>query len=202
MPATPVPLLLLAAGRSSRMRGRDKLAEVVEGEPLLRRIARHCIEAGAEVHVALPDADHPRRRLLEGLSVTPLFLPASAEGMGGTLRAGVAALPPAAQIAVLPADLPELLPDDIRYVLQAPAIAPQALIWRGTSQDGRPGHPVLFDASLRPQFQELRGDEGAAAIVRAQHDRLYLLPLPEERAIRDLDTPEAWAQWRQTSGNG
>ncbi|WP_370162833.1 NTP transferase domain-containing protein, partial [Limimaricola soesokkakensis] len=31
------PLLILAAGRSSRMRGADKLAQEINGVPLLRR---------------------------------------------------------------------------------------------------------------------------------------------------------------------
>jgi len=35
-----VPILILAAGASTRMRGRDKLLELVAGEPLLARVAR------------------------------------------------------------------------------------------------------------------------------------------------------------------
>ncbi|WP_370741664.1 NTP transferase domain-containing protein, partial [Pseudooceanicola lipolyticus] len=34
-----MPILLLAAGQSARMRGRDKLMERVEGRPLIRRQA-------------------------------------------------------------------------------------------------------------------------------------------------------------------
>ena len=39
------PILILAAGQSRRMRGRDKLMEVVEGQPLIRR----------QAEMALPD---------------------------------------------------------------------------------------------------------------------------------------------------
>ena len=60
-----IPILILAAGQSARMRGRDKLAEPVGGVPLLRRQAAMAAEVG-DVCVALPRADHPRAALLDG----------------------------------------------------------------------------------------------------------------------------------------
>ena len=88
------PVLILAAGNSSRMRGADKLLEPVGGQPLLRRVVEAAIAAGLEAWVALPRLDHPRSVALEGLDFHPLVLGGSAEGLGGTLREGVAALPP------------------------------------------------------------------------------------------------------------
>jgi CTP:molybdopterin cytidylyltransferase MocA len=190
------PILIAAAGRSSRMGGADKLALPVDGEPLLRRIARAALAAGGDVHVALPAADHPRAALLAGLPVTRLALPEAAEGLSGTLRAGVAALPECARFMVLLADLPEIGAGDIRAVLDAPAAAAAALIWRGATAAGEPGHPILFDARLRPAFAQLRGDAGGEAVLRAAGGRVHLVPLPGGRARLDLDTPADWAAWR------
>ncbi|GGL65613.1 nucleotidyltransferase family protein [Wenxinia marina] len=193
------PILILAAGLSSRMRGRDKLAETVDGVPLLTRIAGAAVASGEPVHVALPALDHPRARLLDGLDVVRLVLPGSADGMGGTLRDGVKALPEAARLLVLLADLPLIGPDEIAAVLAAPSAAPHALIWRGAAADGTPGHPILFDGSLRPGFARLGGDDGAKAVVAAHRDRTHLVPLPGRAATLDLDTPEAWAAFRSGS---
>ncbi len=41
-----LPILILAAGASTRMRGRDKLMEPVEGRPLIRRQAEMARAAG------------------------------------------------------------------------------------------------------------------------------------------------------------
>jgi molybdenum cofactor cytidylyltransferase len=191
-----VPILILAAGRSARMRGTDKLAELIEGLPLLARIAALARTVSHQVFVALPDPDHPRLALIAGLDVTPLFLAASSEGLSGTLRAGVAALPMCRQFMVLPADLPELTAADLQAVLAAPAAAPHALIWRGSTEDGRPGHPILFDASLRPKFAGITGDGGGEGIVKPLRRQTCLVPLPGQRARLDLDTPEDWAAWR------
>ena len=85
------PLLILAAGASSRMRGDDKLAMTIDGVSLLRRQVIAGIAAGARVHVALRP-DDPRAALLDGLDVARFEIAASAEGMGGiSTRAAVEA---------------------------------------------------------------------------------------------------------------
>jgi molybdenum cofactor cytidylyltransferase len=195
------PILILAAGQSARMRGADKLAEKVAGEPLLGRMTRIACSASRRVFVALPSAGHPRNALIAGLPATLLVLPDAAEGMSGTLRAGVAALPDCQRFMVLLADLPALEAADLDLVLQAPAQIPDALIWRGATADGKPGHPILFDASLRPRFADLSGDGGGESLVRPLKARTHLVHLPGNRARLDLDTPEDWAAWRASGGD-
>ena len=191
------PVIVLAAGQSRRMRGADKLMEDVGGQPLLRRqagIAR-AATTGAVI-VALPPAPHPRHDALAGLDVTTLPVPDAAEGMNASLRAGVAALPPDAPAAmVLLADLPELTTDDLIRVATAfdPAQTPA---WRGTTEDGQPGHPIVFAARLFPQLLALQGDSGGREVVGPLGNAVGLVPLPDQRARLDLDTPEAWAAWR------
>ncbi|MBO9437260.1 nucleotidyltransferase family protein [Sulfitobacter sp. KE29] len=196
MTIAPLPVILLAAGASTRMRGRDKLMEDIGGEPLLRRQARLARGIGP-VTVALPPAPHPRYTALSGLDITPLPIPDAAEGMGASLRRAFAALPldtPAAM--VLLADMPALEARDLARLAAAVDLTGETLIWRATTEDGKPGHPIVFAAALFDQLKQLRGDDGGRAVVRAAADRMQLVPLPGQRARRDLDTPEDWAAWR------
>ncbi|WP_334062002.1 nucleotidyltransferase family protein [Limimaricola cinnabarinus] len=195
------PLLILAAGAASRMRGPDKLALKIDGVPLLRRQAMAAIAAGARVHVALRPGD-PRGALLDGLAVTRLEIAASAEGMGGTLREGVARLPRARRFALMPADLPDLDAAAIARVFDAAAREDGALVWRGASSSGRFGHPVVCDAHLAPRFAMLRGAQGGAAVLAPYKAQTRLVGLPGSIATRDLDTPEDWADWREARGEG
>ena len=190
-----IPILILAAGESRRMRGLDKLAEPVGGQPLLRRIAAEAVRV-APTFVALHHRADERLTLLDGLTVTALSVPEAAEGQSGTLRGAVARLPECDAFLVVLADLPEITGDDMARIIAARQSQPDALIWRGAMPDGRPGHPVLFDASLRPQFADLQGDDGAGAIVRPLRDRTVLLRFADDRARLDLDTPEDWEAYR------
>ena len=196
MTIAPLPVILLAAGASTRMRGRDKLMEDIGGEPLLRRQARLARGIGP-VTVALPPPPHPRYTALSGLDITPLPVPEAAEGMAASLRRAFAALPldtPAAM--VLLADMPALEASDLARLAAAVDLTGETLIWRASTADGKPGHPIIFAAALFDQLKQLRGDDGGRAVVRAAADRMQLVPLPGQRARRDLDTPEDWAAWR------
>src|SRR5690606_14859112 len=136
-----LPVLLLAAGQSARMRGRDKLMETIGGVPLIRRQAQAALAAGLDVFVALAALDHPRAQALDDLPITRHAFTESGEGMGGTLRAGVACLPQADRFMILLADLPEITADDLVQMAQTQS---DHLIWQGADSQGNAGHPVVF----------------------------------------------------------
>lgn len=193
-----MPILLLAAGQSSRMRGIDKLLQEVDGKPLIRRqadIARSVTRG--PVIVALPPGPHPRYEALVGADVVMLPVPDATEGMNASLRTGFAALPTDADAAMLLlGDLPELTRADLARIALAHDPASDTLIWRGTTQSGRPGHPIVFSSKLFGQFSALTGDGGGREVVKAAGSRIAHIPLPGNRARLDLDTPEDWANWR------
>ena len=197
-----IPILILAGGSSSRMGGADKLLEPVGGVPLLRHVVEEALATGHAVSVALPIGAEARRATLVGLEVAVHEIAAAAEGMGGTLREVVHALPRCPAFLVMLADLPELTGGDMASVIAARGTHPEALIWRGATANGKPGHPILFDTALRSEFAELSGDRGAATLVARHSERVHLVRLDGARARTDLDTPEDWAAWRASRPNG
>lgn len=196
------PILILAAGQSSRMRGADKLLQDIDGAPLLAHVVRRAAATGAPVYAALPSPHHPRYDVMRDLPAAVYDIPDATEGMSGTLRGAVARLPPCDAFMLLLADLPEIETTDMNAVFAARLADPDRLIWRGATHDGKAGHPVLFDAKLRPDFADLTGDSGGALIMNANIERTRLVPLPGNRARLDLDTPEDWAAWKTATGRG
>ncbi|SIO19365.1 CTP:molybdopterin cytidylyltransferase MocA [Rhodovulum sp. ES.010] len=195
-----VLILVPAAGASSRMRGRDKLLEPVEGEALLRRQVRAASATGAPVLVTLPKgAGGPRAEVLEGISRLRFLWIDAAEGMAASLRAGAAAARKARAegLMVHLPDMPDLTGADLARLLAAFAVAPETPL-RAGSEDGRPGHPVVFPARLFSRLAEVSGDTGGRAALSGESPRL--VALPGDRALTDLDTPDAWADWRARIG--
>ncbi|MDE3123379.1 MAG: nucleotidyltransferase family protein [Paracoccaceae bacterium] len=198
-----VAILIPAAGFARRMRGADKLMELVAGQPVLRHIARAACDVAQTVIVALPQGGFGPTRLaaVEGLAVMPVLVPDAAEGMAASLRAGMAALPEGASgVMILLADLPEIDAADLSAQIDAFRADPAAPILRATAEDGQPGHPVIFPRDLFAELAQVSGDSGAKAVVAAHRNRLRDLPLPGRRAVTDLDTPEDWAAWRAERG--
>ena len=194
------PILILAAGQSSRMRGADKLLEDVGGMPLLRRQVKMAAATGAPVYVALGPEQQSRRAVIDDLGATIIETADAHEGMGGTLRGAVPHLPECTAFMVVPADLVALQTEHLKTVLDAARHDDtDHLIWRGATQDGAPGHPIVFSNALRQEFVALSGDTGGAPVVKRHADATCLVTLPDEVARLDLDTPEDWALWRSSS---
>ena len=140
-------IVILAAGASSRMRGRDKLFEVVEGTPILTRLVQFAQGCGA-VYVTLPDPNHPRHDLLTDTQALSVYVPDAADGMSASIkRACVAVSETSAKgMMILTGDLPDLteahfaqictewVKDETRYI-------------QAKDRDGKPGHPVIIPES-------------------------------------------------------
>jgi CTP:molybdopterin cytidylyltransferase MocA len=185
-------ILLLAAGQSSRMRGADKMHEPVDGRPLLTVMAERAQATGVPVWVTLPAADHPRTSLLPD-GAAAVAVPDAPRGMSASIRDGVRALPEGIDaVMILPADMPEITSADLSQLVTAY----RGGILRATTEDGIPGHPVIFPKECFADLQDIQGDQGAKGIIFAYDGRIDLIALPGRHALIDLDTPEAWQEWR------
>ncbi len=196
--AMTLSILILAAGSSARMRGKDKLLELIDGVPQIARIARAALATGSPTYIALPPDRPLRSRAIADLPVMQVIVPDAAQGMGASLR-HAAGLVPGGAMMILLADLVDLTQDDLHTMIAVQRTAPDALL-RGAAVDGTPGHPAIIPADLRPALLSLRGDAGARALFHGHQGRLRLITLPGTHATTDLDTPEDWATWRALRG--
>ena len=189
-------IIILAAGKSSRMRGKDKLTQSVGGEPQIRRIVLAACDTTRNVFITLPDAAHPRASLLLGLNVQIVPVPEAHLGMGRSIAAAVSALKdPSIQGAmIVPADMPELTQLDLQTIGQAFISKPSAII-QATTPTGNIGHPVVFPRTTFEKLKSLSGDRGARDVIRANARLHHAVPLPNSHAKTDLDTPEEWHEW-------
>ena len=195
MLSPPLHVLILAAGSSRRMRGADKLLEQIAGQPLLRQLVGRAVQTGLPVTVTLPPDRPDRDAALTGLPIARLTVPDAGSGMATSLRAGLISLPPEAAVMLLLADLPEITAQDLSQMAAAQVQTPD-LILRATDAQGGPGHPVIFPPWARAELMALTGDQGAHPVLTRHANRLRLIALPGQHATTDLDTPEAWANWR------
>ncbi|WP_278921801.1 nucleotidyltransferase family protein [Pseudophaeobacter profundi] len=187
-----IAVLLLAAGASSRMAGQDKLIQRIDGKPLLARICQRADNTGLPCYVTLPSKTHPRAAHIGAAQIVPV--PDTAEGMAASIRAGVTALPDAIDaVMILPCDMPDLQTEDLLNLARR-FHGPDSPVLRATTSTGTPGHPVLFPRRSFAGLRQITGDQGARALLR--QETVQHVALPGQRAVTDLDTPEAWAKWR------
>jgi len=189
MPA-PIEVLLLAAGRSTRMRGTNKLLLDIAGEPLLRRSARLWMDGGHDVLVVTGADDRAPRAALAGLPVRFCMNPAAIDGQQGSVMAGLdAAGLERRALAIALADQPLLAGEDIAALVDAldGAGGGRIVVPR---HDGRRGNPVLLPVGIA---QRLRDDPALGPprrFIDAHPDLVLWMDTDHARYTTDLDTPE------------
>lgn len=190
-----VSILIPAAGFGRRMRGQDKLLREISGVPLLRRTAERALATGCSVCITLPSENAARWDAVESLDITMVGIEDAELGMSRSIVKGVSELAARSDgILILPADMPEIDTQDMRSLMDHFENTGGTQIVRATTADGTPGHPVIFPSATFPALMRLSGDEGARSVVKSTKDIQYWA-LPDQHAMTDLDTPEAWDTW-------
>lgn len=189
--------LILAAGASTRL-GQPKQLLRLGGESLLRRTARLAIAARcAPVFVVLGYAAERMRPELDGLSATVIVNEQWTEGMGSSLRCGIAALtqshPPPHAVLLLVCDQPRLTAEHLQTLLHRHETGSSPITASFYAQ--RDGVPAVLAASLFPGLLACTGDRGARDLIRSQADTVQRVPWPDGEL--DLDRPEDLAKFPQ-----
>jgi CTP:molybdopterin cytidylyltransferase MocA len=144
--------LLLAAGEGKRFGGPKQLARV-DGRPLIE----HALRAldGLDPVIVVLGARAPEVRAGADLGGAEVVVCADwQEGMGASLRAGLAALGDAEEVVIVLGDQPFITPAVVARVRAVPGDAVRAVY------DGRPGHPVVVRGAVLARASQLHGDKG------------------------------------------
>jgi molybdenum cofactor cytidylyltransferase len=192
VPAVPkVHAVLLAAGRSSRMGGPNKLLALFQDKPLVRRTAERVLASKAESTVVVTGHQANRiRDALAGLDLPVAHNADFASGLASSLKAGISALPDdAAGALIVLGDMPEVLPADLDRLIGAFEREGGRAVVRAT-HDGKRGNPVILPRALFPAVAHLEGDTGARHLIESEGVDVIDIEIGAGAAV-DVDTPEA-----------
>lgn len=194
--ATPF-CIIPAAGEGRRFGGAKQLADV-HGVPMLERAVREARAAVGERVVVVAGAHLAAvTALLIGLRAPFTVNPDWRRGLGGSIGAGVRALPPdAAAAIVLNADQVRVTRGDLRELVAAWRSEPERIAC--ASFGGNTGPPVIFPARLFSTLAALRTGRGAKAVIDAEQGDVRTVPLPN--AATDVDSQQDLAEFRARGG--
>jgi CTP:molybdopterin cytidylyltransferase MocA len=181
--------LLLAAGGGRRLGGRPKALLEHRGRPLVEHAVEVLRAAGcARVHVVLGAAAEVVRERAELTGCVLVDNPDWEQGMGSSLRAGLASLAGtgASAALVLLVDQPGIGPEAVARVLAAYKDGTSLV---SAAYNGVRGHPVLFGASHWAGIAATAtGDRGARDYLKAHEDAIALVECEDVAQAYDIDT--------------
>jgi CTP:molybdopterin cytidylyltransferase MocA len=174
--------LLLAAGEGRRF-GRPKALVEVAGERLVDRGIRVLRGAGCSPVLVVAGAV-----TVEVIGAVVVPNPDWRSGMGSSLRAGLAALPPGVPAVVVAlVDQPRVTSEAVHRLLEARGSGARIAV---ATYGGRPRNPVLISAEYFGEVAEQAvGDVGARPFLRAHPELVTYVPCDDVAAPDDIDTP-------------
>jgi molybdenum cofactor cytidylyltransferase len=190
--ARHIAAVVLGAGRSTRMGGPNKLLAEIGGKALIRIAVEQALASRASPVIVV--TGHERERVeasLAGLAVRFVHNPDFADGLGTSVRTGVAAVPADADGAIVClGDMPQVDAALIDRLVDAfdPEKGALAVI---PTIDGKRGNPVLWSRRFFPDLMAIEGDVGARNLIARYGEAVVEVPVTGKGALVDVDTPEA-----------
>jgi molybdenum cofactor cytidylyltransferase len=187
-----VAAIILAAGRSTRMGGPNKLLAELGGKSLVRIVTEQALASKArEVIVVTGHQGDQIEKALQGLKVKFVRNPGFAEGLSSSVKTGIAAVSADADGAVIClGDMPLISADLIDRLIEAFAPDRGNLIAVPVSA-GRRGNPVLWSRRFFSELMTLDGDIGARHLIEKHSEAVAEIPVEGHGAFLDIDTPQS-----------
>jgi molybdenum cofactor cytidylyltransferase len=187
-----VAAIILAAGRSTRMGGPNKLLAELGGKPLVRLVTEQALASKAkDVIVVTGHQAELVEKALHGLDVKFVRNADFALGLASSVKAGVAAVPDDADgVLICLGDMPMISAPLIDHLIEAFAPDRGNLIAVPVS-DNRRGNPVLWSRRFFNELMTLDGDIGARHLIAKHSEAVAEVPVEGFGAFLDIDTPQA-----------
>lgn len=188
--------LVLAAGQSRRM-GENKLLADVDRQAMIVRTVKAVLASSVKPVFVVTGHQHAAiETALKGLPASLIHNPHFANGLSTSLRAGISALPPNTEGAlVCLGDMPSVTADQIDRLVAAFDPAESRAICVPTFK-GKRGNPVLWSAEFFPEMMTVAGDTGAKHLIGTYAEAICEIEMPDDAVLADIDTPEALANLR------
>jgi molybdenum cofactor cytidylyltransferase len=183
--------LVLAAGRGRRFdpTGRQhKLSvNVADGQAMLRVSCLNLLAWVDSLTVVIGAHSTELADLLTDVPAKVLICPQADQGLGSSLRWGLAASEPSIPAIgwlIALGDMPFIAPQtyaDVAHALRAGAPAVRPLF------EGQPGHPVAIAAGLKARFAQISDEQGLAPILKGVDTQW--LAINDPGCVKDIDYP-------------
>ncbi len=186
-----VTAIVLAAGRSTRMGGPNKLLAELDGKKLVRIVTEQALASKASgVVVVTGHQAELVEQALEGLKIKFVRNPDFAGGLASSVKSGIAAVPANADGAVVClGDMPLIDAQLIDRLIDAFAPDRGNLIAVPVNE-GRRGNPVLWSRRFFRELMTLDGDVGARHLIGKHNEVVAEVPVEGHGAFLDIDTPQ------------
>ncbi|QOI96261.1 MAG: nucleotidyltransferase family protein [Flammeovirgaceae bacterium] len=190
--STVIPIIILAAGPSSRL-GQPKQLLQLQGEPLIHRITRYASESNTGPVVVVLGSQ--AKKIQQAITDLPVHICVHTDwkkGMGSSIKAGLKFVekkfPAAAATILSVCDQPFLEAGHFMSLSNAFRKKRSEII--ASKYAGTFGVPCLFGKRFFSSLEKLRDDQGAKSVLEVHRNEIAFISFTKGNV--DVDTAMDW----------
>ena len=184
-----ISAILLAAGRSKRMNGKNKLTEKIQKIPLINHSVKNILFSSVdELIVVLGYQKEIIEKLIDKHEKIKFVVNKDYKsGMASSIKVGLSHLSVNTDaFFICLGDMPMVNSDIYNQLIKSKdnkeIIVP--------TYKGQQGNPVLFLKSMKEKIMDVSGDVGAKKILSLNADKVFKLEIDDDSITKDLNTNE------------
>jgi molybdenum cofactor cytidylyltransferase len=184
-----ISMVILAAGKSTRMPGRNKLLADIEGTPMIRRVVQAALSSKVDEVIAVVGWEEEKiRSAIAELNCKIVVNRNFEQGQSSSVKAGVAKVNPSSRaVLILPGDVAKIEASSINTVIEKYNDGGCSIVIAG--YEGGSGHPILLDKKLFPEIARVSEETfGLKAIVKKHQSEVCLVETGSQNVLKDVDT--------------
>lgn len=186
-----VAAVVLAAGRSSRMKNKNKLLEELDDVPILHHVLNAIADSDvSETIVVLGHESEKIKSTLRGYELNIVDNPLYKSGIGSSIRKGVESLSQSIDgVLMILGDMPGITPRILKSLIEnlVPEERKEICI---PVCDNKLGNPVLWSKRFLPELCNLEGDIGGRCLFEEYSSFLVYCPMNTDAIHQDIDTDD------------
>ena len=184
-----ISAILLAAGRSKRMAGINKLTKEIQGIPLIKHTIKNVtLSSVDEIIIVLGYQKEIIEKLIDkNEKIKIVYNKDFDSGMSSSIKLGLNNLSESTKsFFICLGDMPMVNKNIYNQLIK---IKNNKEIIVPTFK-GKQGNPILFSKSMKNKIMTIHGDVGAKNILNSNKDKILKLETNDQNITKDFNTPD------------
>ena len=182
-----ISAILLAAGKSKRMDGENKLIKEIKGTPLINFSIKNILESSIDELIIVLGFQKKiiEKSIDKNNKIKLVFNKNFESGMASSIKAGLKNLSSKTDaFFICLGDMPKVNKDIYNLLIKSregnDIVVP--------TYKGKQGNPILFSASMKEKIMTIQGDVGAKKILKKNKNKIFNIEINEKGITEDFNS--------------
>ncbi len=185
-----IKAILLAAGKSKRLKSENKLIKIYNKKPLINHGVKSLIKSKVnKIIIVLGFESKKLKKIIKkNRKISFTFNKYYKKGMSSSIKQGLKKISKKDKgFIIVQSDMPFITTSNINKICNS--ITTKKYLIHILRYKNQMGNPIGFDISILDKFKKIKGNIGAKYMVKKLKNRANFIAVSSKKFFKDLDKP-------------